>query len=440
MTKGKYGRNRPPQYWWTNEIAELRKSCLAKRRRVTRAGRRPERETLQVKDKAERNRLTLGARIPPELKDAETTRRIVDGLFPTHPTRTDATNDDETAVPSVFTAEELVGATKAMKRGKAPGPDGVPAEVLRLMASLRPEILLDLYNTCLTTGTFSDRWKVLLRPRLTDAIQDGGGLSDQQFGFRRGRSTIGAIQEVVDSFRSTDRHCHSARPVALLMTLDVKNAFNSARLELPLGVRLVAYADDVAAVIVERTPDLAQYALNQTMRRVRRWMTDHGLQLATEKTELVLLTRRRIPKTLRMTVGTDEIETRGEVKYLGVTLDTKMTFWPHIRRTAQKAAEKIASLSRLMAYTTGPTPGKRRLLMSTVNSILLYGAEIWADSLKTEKYCHAMTTVQRRRALRIACSYRTVSAQVVLVVTGVISIDLLAFKRKKVYGRNANVT
>ncbi|XP_046628274.1 uncharacterized protein LOC124309073 [Neodiprion virginianus] len=41
----------------------------------------------------------LGARIPPELKDAETARLIVDGLFPTHPTRTDATDDDETAAP-----------------------------------------------------------------------------------------------------------------------------------------------------------------------------------------------------------------------------------------------------------------------------------------------------------------------------------------------------
>lgn len=575
MPRRQQGRNRRPQYWWTDEIAELRKSCLARRRRVTRAGGRPEREILQAEYKTERKRLTnairdsktrcwrklceevdrdpwgtgykivtgrLGARTPPDLKDAETARRIVDGLFPTHPTRTDATDDDETTAPPVFTAEELTRAAKAMKTGKAPGPDMVPAEVLRLMASLRPGILLDLYNTCLTTGTFSDRWKEarlvlipkgkgdpsspsayrplslldttgklyeqLLRPRLTNAIQNGGGLSDQQFGFRRGRSTIGAIQEVVDSFRATDRHCHAARPIVLLVTLDVKNAFNSARwvdileslrggfgvprcllrvvedylrnrrltyettegqmtrqitagvaqgsilgpdfwngvydsllrMELPLGVRLVAYADDVAAVITERSPELAQYKLNQTMRRVGRWMTDHGLRLATEKTELVLLTRRRIPTRLHMTVGTDEIETGGEVKYLGVTLDTKMTFWPHIQRTARKAAERIASLSRLMANTNGPRPGKRRLLMSTTHSILLYGAEVWADSLKTKKYCHAMTTVQRRSALRIACSYRTVSAGAVLVVAGVIPIDLLAFERKRIYGRDADVT
>ncbi|XP_043272051.1 uncharacterized protein [Venturia canescens] len=356
-----------------------------------------------------------------ELKDAETAGRIVDGLFPTHPIRTNVnvTDDADVPAPPVFVAEELTRATKAMKTGKTPGPDGVPAEILRLVARLRPEILLDLYNTCLTTGTFSGRWKEarlvlipkgrgdpntpsayrplslldttgklyeqLLRPRLTDAMQAGGGLSDLQFGFRRGRSTIGAIQKVVDSFLELDRHCHAARPIVLLATLDIRNAFNSARwvdilealksnfgippylarvvedylknrrityetiegqvtrqvtagvaqgsilgpdfwnglydsllrLEMPLGVILVAYADDVAAVITERSPELAQLKLNQTMRRVGRWMTDHGLQLATEKTELTLLTRRRIQTILPMRVGAHETETKGEVKYLG---------------------------------------------------------------------------------------------------------------------------
>lgn len=116
-----------------------------------------------------------------------------------------------------------------------------------------------------------------------------------------------------------------------------------------------------------------------------------------------------------------------------------MTFWPHIQKTCQKAAARIASLSRLMANTNGPKPGKRRLLMTTAHSILLYGAEIWADALKTKKYCHAMMMVQRQGALRIACSYRTVSAQAVLVVAGVIPVDLLAFERKRIYGRSADI-
>lgn len=38
----------------------------------------------------------LGDRVPPDLKDAEFTLRIVDGLFPTRPVRRDDTETDET--------------------------------------------------------------------------------------------------------------------------------------------------------------------------------------------------------------------------------------------------------------------------------------------------------------------------------------------------------
>lgn len=560
-------------YWWTDDIAELRRHCIAAKRRMYRARERdrPTAAALTTQYKLARKTLTnaikdskkqswrrlceevdqdpwglgytivtqrLGSRGPPELKDASTMERIVDGLFPTHPTteRAEVTNDD-TDVPA-FTEAELVNATSSLKTGKAPGPDGIPGEVLRLMARHRPRVLLDMYNQCLKTGTFSKRWKtarlvllskgkgdpddpssyrplslldttgklyeLLLRPRLTEAIETAGGLSECQHGFRRGRSTIGAIRQVIETFRKTDEACHAARPFVTLVTLDVRNAFNSVgwedilkslkstyrippylyrvlddylddrhvtydtqegratrrisagvaqgsilgpdlwnatydsllRLEMPPNASLVAYADDVVAEIVERTAELAQLTLNQVMRQVNRWMTVHGLSLALAKTEIVILTRRRIPTIIPMTVGTERTETRSEAKYLGVTLDTKLTFWPHIKRTAERAAAKITSLSRLMANTYGPKPSIRRLLMSTAHSILLYGAEVWADALAVKKYRKAMTNVQRRGALRIACAYRTVSAEAVLVVAGVIPIDLLATERKRIYDRD----
>lgn len=91
-----------------------------------------------------------------EPKDTERMKRIVDELFPTHPTCTDATDDTKDLTASIFIAEELTRAAKAMKVGKAPGPDGISGGIIRLMVNLRSQIFLDLYNTCLTTGTFSD--------------------------------------------------------------------------------------------------------------------------------------------------------------------------------------------------------------------------------------------------------------------------------------------
>lgn len=80
----------------------------------------------------------LGAQTATEPKDAETTRRIVDGLFPIHSTRTNAMDNTESLVAPIFTAEEVTRTAKAMKVGKASGRDGIPREIIRLMVNLRP--------------------------------------------------------------------------------------------------------------------------------------------------------------------------------------------------------------------------------------------------------------------------------------------------------------
>ncbi|XP_033212109.1 uncharacterized protein LOC117169713 [Belonocnema kinseyi] len=108
------------------------------------------------------------------------------------------------------------------------------------------------------------------------------------------------------------------------------------------------------------------------------------------------------------------IQTQKAVKHLGIHMNTKLTFWEHIRKAADKAVKTTTGLSRLMANVGGPKPSKRCLLMSVTTSILLYGAKIWADALRIDKYRRRMAGVQRLGAQRIACSYRTVSEPAVL--------------------------
>ena len=53
--------------------------------------------------------------------------------------------------------------------------------------------------------------------------------------------------------------------------------------------------------------------------------------------------------------------------------------------------------------------------------------------MQYEKNRKCLSTVQRRRALGVTSSYRTVSESVVLVITGVIPVDLLAQWRNFVH-------
>ena len=117
------------------------------------------------------------------------------------------------------------------------------------------------------------------------------------------------------------------------------------------------------------------------------------------------------------------------IKYLCLKLDCRLNCTAQLQHSAQKASH-TASLSKLMANIGGPTQSKIRLLMSTTQAVLLYAAEIWADSLDKEYMKKTIWKIQRTAALRISSAYRTVS-EAVLVTSGTISIDRLAKERKK---------
>ena len=75
----------------------------------------------------------------------------------------------------------------------------------------------------------------LLKLRLQAAIGAAGDLAPRQYGFRRGTFTIVAVQEVVNAAKSTDQGNHYSRFICLLVTSNVKNAFNSVSWDKALG-------------------------------------------------------------------------------------------------------------------------------------------------------------------------------------------------------------
>ncbi|XP_046662935.1 uncharacterized protein LOC124355826 [Homalodisca vitripennis] len=99
----------------------------------------------------------------------------------------------------------------------------------------------------------------------------------------------------------------------------------------------------------------------------------------------------------------------------------------------------VTHLSRLMANVGGPKSSRRRLIMSAVQPVLLYGAEVRADTINIEFYRIRIARVQRQAALRVCSAYRTVSALAVLVIAGVIPVKLSAGERKAIYQRKGEI-
>ena len=128
-----------------------------------------------------------------------------------------------------------------------------------------PKLLLEMYNSCLSKGIFPSRWKeqklVLLRKekkplnepssyrpiclidtmgkllermllqRLETQVEERRGLSPRQYGFRKGRSTVDAILEVVNNAKKVKQGNWRKKGFCAVILLVVRNAFNSIKWE-----------------------------------------------------------------------------------------------------------------------------------------------------------------------------------------------------------------
>ncbi|KAL4123012.1 hypothetical protein QTP88_015245 [Uroleucon formosanum] len=198
---------------------------------------------------------------PPPTASMEyaTLQSVVDSLFPEHRARTDGPPvPADSVVP--FTASEVDAAVeRAGSKNKAPGPDGLTGKILRAVHKAHPNILLGLYNSCLRSGTFPAEWKTsrvvllkkgnkpdgvpssyrplcllndvgktlefLLARRLEDHMSDSGGLSANQYGFRKGKSTDDAVREL----QAYLLEGVNGGNFCLAVSIDVRNAFNTVK-------------------------------------------------------------------------------------------------------------------------------------------------------------------------------------------------------------------
>lgn len=126
--------------------------------------------------------------------------------------------------------------------------------------------------------------------------------------------------------------------------------------------------------------------------------------------------------------------------YLGI-VDKLCLFKAHIKKATQKADRVGVSLARLMPNVGGPREAKRRLLVSVVHSVLLYGAPSWAHTLDlVPGNVNLLNRSQRKVLLRKICAYRTVSGAATTVLAGIPPADLLARERETEYSRRRSNT
>lgn len=127
--------------------------------------------------------------------------------------------------------------------------------------------------------------------------------------------------------------------------------------------------------------------------------------MAPEKSEAVVLTKNWKFRNPEFVMDGYLIPVKPSIIYLGVQLDSELNFTEHVKNKAVSARKSTVTIGRLMPNVQSPVTCKRWLLMSVVNSKLLYAALI----SRMERNRLALTQTQRIAAIRVARCYRTVS-------------------------------
>ena len=93
------------------------------------------------------------------------------------------------------------------------------------------------------------------------------------------------------------------------------------RLRMPCETEMIAYADDLALMVTTEEVVRLVEAANESVERVIEWMDEHGMELAAEKTGIVVTAGRGKLKSLEIRVKDYAVQSRQAIKYLSRSVD-----------------------------------------------------------------------------------------------------------------------
>jgi Reverse transcriptase (RNA-dependent DNA polymerase)/Endonuclease-reverse transcriptase len=202
------------------------------------------------------------------------------------------------------------------------------------------------------------------------------------FSFLKGRS----FQVTVGNSKSITHDIPYGVPQGAILSPTLYNIFTS---DVPTSefCNTATFADDTAIFASGPTPLLVQEQLQEHLNSISDYCKDWKIKINASKTQAIYFSRNtvNIPRT-EITLDGDGIPWSGEVKYLGVHLDKRLTFASHISKSIDKATLAFRILySFLNRKSKLCVPNKLLLYKVCIRPILCYGVECWYDCAATHR-------------------------------------------------------
>jgi ribonuclease HI len=370
-----------------------------------------------------------------------------------------------------FRRHELENAIKKLKKETSPGNDGITNEMLQHLGEATKKKLLNIFNKSWKTGQIPEIWKHavicpiyksgkqktdpksyrpisllsctgklmerIINTRLIWHLESNKLLADEQFGFRKSRSTEDQVtyltQCIEDAF---DEKKH-----ALVVWVDLQNAFDKVWTDkllvklvekkvtgrmatwiktwlekrtavvrsnghtskkmkikngvpqggilspilfliyiddlmrcLPFGIKTALYADDLALWRAEEYIGTAQIKIQTALTRLKIWCEDNKMTVNKSKTTFTTFTLAKKHHTVRLNYDEEPLKHEASPTYLGVTFDKTLTWNSQLDKAAEKGQKRLALMKKLAGTTWGANAKTLKTVYSgSVRPVLEYG-------------------------------------------------------------------
>lgn len=123
------------------------------------------------------------------------------------------------------------------------------------------------------------------------------------------------------------------------------------------------------------------------MRKIEKFFHRWKIKANPNKSQAVFFTRRRKQTffpTRKLNLYSEEIDWSNECKYLGLVLDSKLTFEKHVSKTIHKINLTIKILYPFINRRSGLSIDNKIIIFKTIFlAILSYGSPVWCDCANT---------------------------------------------------------
>ena len=135
------------------------------------------------------------------------------------------------------------------------------------------------------------------------------------------------------------------------------------------------FADDINLHMSNSYSNALQTTVKLELCKIDHWLRANKLSLNYNKTNFMLLTSR---KHIKVTINNHTISPEDNLKYLGVLLDNKLSWKPHVQKVKTQLSRACGILSKLKHCTTPPV--LKVVYNSLIHPYLNYSILNWGSA------------------------------------------------------------